>query len=112
MPDQESLPDARRRPRRPPALRPGDRVAVLSVSSPADPAALAVGLDALRFAGLEPVTYPSARDPGTMRPYLAGDDAMRAEDLRAALTDPGIAGVVFARGGSGAQRTLETMDWA
>jgi muramoyltetrapeptide carboxypeptidase len=65
------------------------------------------GLDALRFAGLDPVTYPSAHDPGTMRPYLAGDDAMRAGDLRSALTDPGIAGILFARGGSGAQRTLE-----
>lgn len=111
MPDQESLPDARRRPRRPPALRPGDRVAVLSVSSPADPAALAVGLDALRFAGLEPVTYPSARDPGSLRPYLAGDDRMRTTDLRAALKDKKIAGIIFATGGSGAQRTLEAMDW-
>jgi muramoyltetrapeptide carboxypeptidase len=36
---------------------------------------------------------------------------MRAGDLRAALTDPGIAGILFARGGSGAQRTLEAMDW-
>ena len=96
---------------RPPALRPGDRVAVLSVSSPADPAPLAVGLDALRFAGLDPVLYPSACDQGSMRPYLAGDDSLRAADLRAALTDPGIAGVIFARGGSGAQRTLEAMDW-
>jgi muramoyltetrapeptide carboxypeptidase len=96
---------------RPPALAPGDRVAVLCVSSPVDPAALAAGLDALRFAGLDPVTYPSARDQGTLRPYLAGDDAMRAGDLRAALTDPAIAGILFARGGSGAQRTLETMDW-
>jgi muramoyltetrapeptide carboxypeptidase len=96
---------------RPPALKEGDRVAVLCVSSPVDPGALQAGLDALRFAGLEPVTYPSAHDPGTMRPYLAGDDAMRAGDLRAALTDPGIAGILFARGGSGAQRTLEAMDW-
>jgi muramoyltetrapeptide carboxypeptidase len=96
---------------RPPALRPGDRLAVLCVSGPVDPEPLATGLDTLRFAGLEPVTYPSARDPGTMRPYLAGDDAMRAEDLRAALTDPGIAGILFARGGYGAQRTLEAMDW-
>jgi muramoyltetrapeptide carboxypeptidase len=96
---------------RPPALRPGDRLAVLCVSGPVDPEPLATGLDALRFAGLEPVTYPSARDPGTMRPYLAGDDALRAEDLRAALTDPGIAGILFARGGYGAQRTLEAMDW-
>ena len=65
------------------------------------PAALATGLDALRFAGLDPVTYPSAHDPGTMRRYLAGDDAMRAGDLRSALTDPGIAGILFARGGYG-----------
>jgi len=96
---------------RPPALKPGDRVAVLCVSSPVEPGALAVGLDALRFAGLDPVSYPSAHDPGTMRRYLAGDDAMRAGDLRSALTDPGIAGILFARGGSGAQRTLEAMDW-
>ena len=96
---------------RPRALRPGDRVAVLAPSSPVEPDALAAGLDALRFAGLEPVTYPSAHDPGTMRRYLAGDDAMRAGDLRSALTDAGIAGILFARGGSGAQRTLEAMDW-
>ena len=95
---------------RAPALRPGDRVAVLSVSSPADPGALEVGLDALRFAGIDPVVYPSAQDRGTMRPYLAGDDKMRAADLHAALTDPMIAGVIFASGGSGSQRTLETLD--
>jgi muramoyltetrapeptide carboxypeptidase len=96
---------------RPRALRPGDRLAVLCVSGPVDPEPLAAGLDALRFAGLDPVTYPSLTDPGTMRPYLAGHDAMRAADLRAALIDPGIAGIVFARGGYGAQRTLEAMDW-
>jgi muramoyltetrapeptide carboxypeptidase len=84
---------------------------VLCVSGPVDPVPLAAGLDALRFAGLDPVTYPSVTDPGTMRPYLAGDDALRAGDLRAALTDPGIAGILFARGGYGAQRTLEAMDW-
>ena len=96
---------------RPRALKEGDRVAVLCVSSPVEPEALNAGLDALRFAGLDPVTYPSAHDPGTMRRYLAGDDAMRAADLRSAITEPGIAGILFARGGSGAQRTLEAMDW-
>ena len=96
---------------RPRALKEGDRVAVLCVSSPVESEALNAGLDALRFAGLNPVTYPSAHDPGTMRSYLAGDDAMRAGDLRSALTEPGIAGILFARGGYGAQRTLEAMDW-
>ena len=96
---------------RPPALRPGDRVAVLSASSPADQAQLALGLDALRFAGLEPVVYASAQDPGSMRSYLAGGDELRVSDLRAALADPQIHGIIFASGGSGAQRTLEAMDW-
>lgn len=96
---------------RPPALRPGDRVAVLTASSPAPQPALELGLAALRFAGLEPVVYPSARDTGTMRRYLAGDDALRAGDLTAALTDPSIAGIFFARGGSGAHRTIAAMDW-
>jgi len=93
---------------RPPALRAGDRVAVLSVSSPAPPAQLEMGLDVLRFAGLDPVLYPSARDQGSMRRYLAGDDRMRAADLRAALSDPTIAGIVFAIGGSGRRRQQET----
>jgi muramoyltetrapeptide carboxypeptidase len=96
---------------RPPALRPGDRVAVLSASSPANQAELAVGLDVLRFAGLEPVVFPSATDGGSMRRYLAGDDNLRAGDLCAALTDPSIAGVIFATGGYGAQRTLAAIDW-
>jgi muramoyltetrapeptide carboxypeptidase len=107
-PDASTPPD---KIERPPALRAGDRVAVLSVSSPAPAAQLAIGLDVLRFAGLEPVLYPSATAEGSMRRYLAGDDQMRAADLRSALTDPGIAGVIFANGGSGAQRTLEAMDW-
>ncbi len=104
----DSAPHSLARPR---ALRPGDRVAVLSASSPANQAELAVGLDALRFAGLEPVIYPSATDDGSVRSYLAGDDKLRAGDLHAALTDPAIAGIIFASGGYGAQRTLAALDW-
>jgi muramoyltetrapeptide carboxypeptidase len=96
---------------RPPALRPGDRVAVLSASGPPHQAHLAIGFDALRFAGLEPVVFPTATDGSSMRPYLAGDDKMRASDLCSALADPAIAGIVFATGGYGAQRTLEAIDW-
>jgi muramoyltetrapeptide carboxypeptidase len=97
---------------RPPALRPGDRVAVLSASSPPNQDKLELGLAALRFAGLEPVVYPSAREDGSVRRYLAGPDELRAADLTRALTDPSIAGIVFACGGSGAQRTLAALDWS
>jgi muramoyltetrapeptide carboxypeptidase len=96
---------------RPCALKQGDRVAVLCVSGPADEQALETGLDMLRFAGLVPVTYPSARARHDRRDYLAGPDTLRAGDLRAALTAPGIAGIMFARGGTGAQRVLEVMNW-
>jgi muramoyltetrapeptide carboxypeptidase len=97
--------------RRPAALVPGDKVAVLTISSPAHQEALAAGLDTLLFAGLEPVVYPSARDSGSFRRYLAGDDAQRAGDLCAALSDPGIAGILFACGGYGSQRTIEAIPW-
>jgi muramoyltetrapeptide carboxypeptidase len=96
---------------RPPALKPGDRVAVLSISSPADQEDLDLGLDVLRMAGLEPVVYPTSRDGGSMRPYLASDDATRAAELTAALTDPTIAGIIFATGGSGSARTMAAMDF-
>lgn len=96
---------------RPPALRPGDRVAVLTLSSPVDAARLPVGLDALRFAGLVPVVYPSSYDQGSVHRYLAGSDQLRGSELRSALLDDSIAGIIFAGGGYGAHRTLEAMDW-
>lgn len=96
---------------RPPALRPGDRVAVLTASSPVPAESLERGLTRLRAAGLEPVVFESARAPGSMRPFLAGDDDLRAGDLVAALRDPTIAGILFARGGSGAGRTIAAIDW-
>ena len=98
--------------RRPPALRTGDRVAVLTLSSPASQTLLPVGLDALRFVGLEPVVYPSALDTGSVSPYLAGSDTMRANEFRQAVLDDSIAGIIFAGGGYGAQRTLDRVDWS
>ena len=98
--------------RRPSALRAGDRVAVLTGSSPSNLDRLDAGLDALRFAGLEPVVYGTARERGNVRHFLAGTDRHRAADLRDALLDDSISAVLMACGGYGAQRTLEVMDWA
>jgi muramoyltetrapeptide carboxypeptidase len=97
---------------RPPALRPGDTVAVLCGSSPVDDQDhLESGLRALASVGLKAEVLASARDTGSMYDYLAGDDALRAADLTRALTDPRYAGVLLACGGYGMQRTLERMDW-
>ncbi|NUT38936.1 MAG: LD-carboxypeptidase [Thermoactinospora sp.] len=97
--------------RRPRALRPGDRVAVVSGSSPADQANLEAGLRAMEQVGLKPDVFASARELGVDYDYLAGDDRLRAADLTAALADPAYAGIFLACGGYGMQRTLELLDW-
>lgn len=97
--------------RRPPRLRPGDRVALLTPSSPSDLERLDEGIDVLRFCGLEPVEYPSARARGTVHPFLSGTDAERAQSLRTALLDDSVAGVMTVCGGYGSQRMLEVLDW-
>jgi muramoyltetrapeptide carboxypeptidase len=97
--------------RRPPRLRPGDRVALLTPSSPSNIERIDEGIDVLRFCGLEPVELPSARARASAQPFLAGTDEERAKDLRAALLDDSIAGVLTVGGGYGSQRMLEVMDW-
>ncbi len=97
---------------RPPALRPGDTVAVLAGSSPvSNQDHLESGLRALASVGLKPEVLATARAGGSVYDYLAGDDALRAADLTRALTDPRYAAVFTAQGGYGMQRTLELMDW-
>lgn len=98
--------------RRPSALRRGARVALLTPSSPSNLERLGVGIDALRFAGFEPVEYASARSRGTHLRHLSGTDAERAHDLRSALLDPSIDAILTVCGGYGSQRMLEAFDWS
>nr|WP_037559139.1 LD-carboxypeptidase [Spirillospora albida] len=102
-----------------PRLRPGDRVAVVAPSGPADPARLEAGRALLRSLGLKVVTGahvldraglgdPERNGPGR----LAGPDADRAADLMDAWCDPRVRAVVCARGGYGATRVLDHLDWA
>ena len=44
-------------------------------------------------------------------PYLAGTDADRAADFQAAWCDPDVTAVLCARGGYGAQRMVDLLDW-
>jgi muramoyltetrapeptide carboxypeptidase len=98
--------------RRPPRLRRGDRVALLTPSSPSNLDRFDEGVDILRFCGLDPVEYPSARARGSAHGFLAGTDEERAKDLRAALLDDSVAGVLSVCGGYGSQRMLEVLDWS
>ncbi|RCG29842.1 LD-carboxypeptidase [Sphaerisporangium album] len=92
----------------PSRLRPGDRVAVVAPSGPVDPVRLARGRQVLTEAGLDVVVMPRVMH---RRGYLAGSDAGRAADLQEAWCDPAYRAVVCARGGYGATRLLDLLDW-
>ncbi|MFG2223150.1 LD-carboxypeptidase [Streptomyces sp. NPDC048644] len=96
---------------RPPRLRPGDRVAVIAPSGPIAPERLDGGLDILRGWGLDPVAGPHAAGRHATLHHLAADDSRRAADLQRAWCDPEIAAVFAARGGYGAQRMVDLLDW-
>jgi muramoyltetrapeptide carboxypeptidase len=97
---------------RPPRLRPGDRVAIVAPSGPVVPERLDAGLDILRGWDLEPVAGAHVLDRHPGFGYLAGDDAARARDFQDAWCDPSVAAVLCARGGYGAQRMVDLLDWA
>ncbi|WP_031509826.1 S66 peptidase family protein [Streptomyces megasporus] len=96
------------RPRRP---RPGDRVAIVAPSGPVLRERLDAGVDVLRGWDLDPVVMPHVLDVHPHLDHLAGTDADRARDLVDAWCDPTVTAVLAARGGYGAQRMVDLVDW-
>ncbi|MFJ4974001.1 LD-carboxypeptidase [Streptomyces coeruleorubidus] len=96
---------------RPPRLVPGARVAVVAPSGPVPEERLQAGLDVLRGWDLDPVVAPHVLGRHREFDYLAGTDAQRAADLQNAWCDPAVAAVLCARGGYGAQRMADLLDW-
>lgn len=97
---------------RPPRLRVGSRVAVVAPSGPVPADRLEEGLAVLRDWGLEPVVGSHVLAEHPELDYLAGSDAGRAEDLERAWCDPTVEAVMCARGGYGAHRMVDLVDWA
>ncbi|HEY8371815.1 MAG TPA: LD-carboxypeptidase [Pseudonocardiaceae bacterium] len=95
------------RPVRPPALRPGDRVRLVSPAGPPDPAAVRRGVELLRGWGLEVELAPHALG---RHGYYAAPDTDRLADLNAALADPDVRAVICTRGGYGVQRIVDGLD--
>lgn len=89
-------------------LTPG---AVLGVSWTASPCALEElepGAAVLRDLGF--MVQPTAAEEGPT-PYLAGEDEARARNLTGLMEDPGISGIIAARGGYGCLRTAASLDF-
>src|SRR4051812_42769477 len=92
------------------AMRQGDTVAVVSPSAPPNAVLLRRGVERLEGLGLKVVVGEHVLDRQDLD-YLAGSDAARAADLRAAWCDPAVSAVFCSRGGYGAARLLPLLDW-
>lgn len=92
---------------KPPRLRSGARVALVSPAGPSTPEKIEAALARCRGFDLEPVLAPSARE---RLAYLAGPDEARLTDLQAALEDPSVDAVWAIRGGYGTMRLLRHLD--
>jgi muramoyltetrapeptide carboxypeptidase len=94
---------------RPPVLRAGDTVRLVSPSGPTRPERVARAIAWLTDWGLRVEIAPHAYDRNG---YFAGTDADRLADLNAALADPSVRGIVCTRGGYGVQRIVDGLDLA
>ena len=94
---------------RPPRLHAGDRVAVVATSGMPPAEEIRRGVGVLRSWGLD-VAVLDPPGHATLS-YLAATDRQRAEDLTTAWCDPDTRAVFCARGGYGAQRMVDLLDF-
>ena len=97
--------------RQPSALKPNDKVAIVSPSSGMPflfPWVYEQGLDRLKKVfHLEPVEFPTARQSPE---YLSRNPKARAEDINRAFADPSIKGIIATIGGNDQIRILPYLD--
>ena len=91
----------------PAPLRNGDRVAIVSPASKIAPELIDAAVGQLGREGFEPVVMPHAK--GECGSFSASAEA-RVADLRKALEDESIKGVLCSRGGYGAVHLLDELD--
>ena len=101
--------------RKPRPLVPGDTIGLVSPSGPTRPGGggptpenVARTRQRLHEVGFRTVVAPHAFDA---HGYLAGTDADRAADLQVMLENPAVQGVLCIRGGYGAHRLLDRLDY-
>lgn len=93
-------------------LQPGDTVRFVSPSGPGKPDSLARAVAFYEAWGLNVIVGDHVLQPHPRATYLAGPDDVRRQDLVEAWSDPDTDAVVCIRGGYGAMRLLDGIDWA
>jgi len=92
-------------------LEPGDRVRFVSPSGPGTPESIERAVGYYRDWGLDVVVGDHLLEPHPRAAYLAGPDDARRQDLVEAWCDPDTDAVICLRGGYGAMRLLDGIDW-
>lgn len=92
-------------------LEPGDTVALVAPSGPVTDQLLDQAIAVLTAWGLSVVLGDAVRTRHPGFPYLAGTDEQRAADFEHAWLADDVAAVLAARGGYGAQRMIDLVDW-
>jgi len=93
---------------RPPSLRPGDTLGIAAPSSCLAEAELMPAVELIRKWGLQVVL---GQHVFKSRNSFAGSDAQRTADFQRMLDDPSVHAILCARGGYGAIRIIETLDF-
>lgn len=93
----------------PPALRAGQRVAIVSTARKSSAAELVPAIATLERWGLEVVLGASIAGD---HHQFAGDDDLRRRDFQQQLDDPSIRAILCARGGYGTARIVDGLDFA
>lgn len=91
---------------RPPALKPGDAVYILSTARKITLAEIQPAIKAFESWGLKVVIGQTI---GKSFRQFAGTDAERKEDFQTALNDPNIRAIICARGGYGTVRMMDDL---
>jgi muramoyltetrapeptide carboxypeptidase len=92
---------------KPPALKTGDRIAIVSPASSFDRAEFDKGVAEIRRLGFEPVFHDDVFEKAM---FTAGSAAVRAAAFRRAWDDPSVAALLAVRGGYGSVQLLPLFD--
>ena len=93
---------------KPRKLNPGDTLGIIAPASPGDQEMAAAGIEYLEAQGFR---IRLGRTVHQEHGYLSGADAPRAADINALFADADVQGIICLRGGYGAMRLLELLDY-
>ncbi len=86
----------------------GARVTLIAPASPVSAERLSKSIQAVKNMGFEPIVFESCR---AVHGYFSGSDTLRASDINKAFKDDSIDGIFCLRGGYGALRLLNNIDF-